>query len=228
MLLMRKAAAELAGTFVLVFAGCGAIMVAERFPGSVPPGGVPVAFGLAVAAMVYALGHISGAHFNPAVTFAFALTRQFPKREVLAYWFAQFCGAILAVGILKGLLPPGSAHGATVPQVSSLQALGWEFILTFCLMFVIIAVATDTRAIGTMAGAAIGATVTLAALIGGPVSGASLNPARSLAPALFQGEPGRLWVYFVGPMAGASLAAFAYQWIRCETSDQPGGPKGCC
>lgn len=235
----RKAAAELVGTFMLVFAGCGSIMVAERFPGSVPPGAIPVVFGLVIAAMIYAVGHISGAHFNPAVTFAFALARHFPKREVVSYWLAQFLGAGLAMGALFLLLPNGSSYGATVPHVTLAQTFGWELVLTFCLMFVIIAVATDTRAVGTMAGAAIGATVTLASLVGGPITGASMNPARSLAPALFQGEVGVLGVYFLGPCVGAALAAFAYEWMRCETNRQPAvadnesdanrkGAKGCC
>jgi len=224
----HKAAAELVGTFIIVFAGCGSIMVGERFPGSVPPGAIPVVFGLVVAAMIYAVGHISGAHFNPAVTLAFALARHFPKREVLSYWSAQFLGGLLAIGALYVLLPFGFTYGATVPHVTLGQTFGWELILTFSLMFVIIAVATDTRAVGTMAGAAIGATVALAATVGGPVTGASMNPARSLAPALFQGELGVLWVYFLGSFVGAALAVFTYQWIRCESSEKLGVAKGCC
>ncbi len=178
MLLIRKALAEMIGTFAIVFAGCGSVMVMERFPGSYPATVIPVVFGLIVAAMIYALGHISGAHFNPAVTLAFAVSRHFPVKEVLSYWTAQFGGAILAIFILTLLLPQGASYGATIPHVPVAQALGWEIILTFFLMFVIIAVATDTRAVGTMAGAAIGATVMLAAFIGGPVTGASMNPAN--------------------------------------------------
>ncbi len=212
---IEKAVAELVGTFAIVFAGCGGVMVAERFPGSLPPGAVPVVFGLVGTAMIYALGHISGAHFNPAVTAAFALARHFPGRQVLAYWAAQTAGAFLAVSLLALLLPGGALFGATVPAVPALSAVLWELILTFFLMFVIIAVATDTRAEGTMAGAAIGATVTFSAFLGGPVTGASMNPARSLAPAVFQGRLDVIWIYFAGPFAGAILAAFLYQWIRC-------------
>lgn len=214
--IVNRAIAEAVGTFALVFAGCGSLMVAERFPGSLPSEVIPVVFGLTVAAMIYAVGHISGAHFNPAVTFAFALARHFPKKEVLAYWMAQGLGGLAAMLLLSVLLPEGSSFGATVPHIAVWKAVIWEAVLTFFLMFVIIAVATDTRAEGTMAGAAIGATVMLAAFVGGPVTGASLNPARSLAPALWQGQMNVLWIYIVGPMLGASSGAVLYTWIRGE------------
>jgi MIP family channel proteins len=189
-------------------------MVSARFPGTIPNGAIPVVFGLAVAAMIYAVGHISGAHFNPAVTFAFALARHFPKREVLFYWLAQCLGALIAIFLLAAILPKGSTFGATTPHIAPWMAVVWEMILTFFLMFVIIAVATDTRAEGTMAGAAIGATVMLAAFVGGPVTGASLNPARSLAPAILEGRTDVLWIYVLGPMLGAAMAALFYTWIR--------------
>ncbi len=232
--LASKMAAEFIGTFAIVFAGCGAVMVAERFPGSVAGGAIPVVFGLTVAAMIYAVGHISGAHFNPAVTAAFAVARHFPVRQIPAYWAAQFVGAFAATGLLYALLPPGSTFGAAVPHVSVPQAVGWEVVLTFFLMFVIIAVATDTRAVGTMAGAAIGSTVTLAAYVGGPVTGAAMNPARALAPAFAEGQLTSLWIYFVGPLVGAVAAAKLYEWIRChsqEAEDTPsksGAAGGCC
>ena len=180
---ISKALAEAVGTFAIVFVGCGGIMVAERFPGSIAKLAIPVLFGLVVIAMVYALGHISGAHFNPAVTAAFALARHFPLNQVLVYWVAQFLGALVATVSLTLLLPAGELYGATIPMVSPLRAVAWEAVLTFFLMFVIMAVATDTRAVGTMAGAAIGATVLFDALLGGPVTGASMNPERSFAPA---------------------------------------------
>ncbi len=214
--LIRKGVAEFVGTFTLVFAGCGALMVSERFPGTVAPGSVAVIFGLVVASVIYAVGHISGAHINPAVTIAFTLTRHFPKREVPIYLAGQFLGAIFAMGILTLLLPEGLQYGATVPHVSSLQAFGWEVVMTFILMFVIMAVATDTRALGTMAGAAVGAAVAVDAFVGGPVTGASMNPARSLAPALASGNFEGLWIYLVAPTVGAVLAAWLYVWIRCE------------
>ena len=176
--LLRKSLGELAGTFALVFAGCGSIMVAARFPGSLPVSLVPVVFGLVVAVMVYAVGHISGAHFNPAVTVAFAVVRHFPRKEVLAYCAAQILGGLAAVGLLAVLLPSGSAYGATIPSVGLLQAFLWEVVLTFFLMFVITSVATDTRAVGPMAGVAIGATVMFCAVVGGPITGASMNPAH--------------------------------------------------
>ncbi len=214
--LLNKSIAEAVGTFALVFMGCGGLMVAERFPGTLPQGAIPVVFGLTVAAMIYAVGHISGAHFNPAVTFAFAIVRHFPKKEILPYWVAQCLGGLAAILLLFVLLPEGSSFGATIPQITAWKAVAWETILTFFLMFVIIAVATDTRAEGTMAGAAIGATVMLVAFIGGPVTGASLNPARSLAPAIFQGRMDVFWIYVIGPMLGASTGAILYTWIRGE------------
>lgn len=216
-ILSKKALAELIGTFSMVFLGCGSVMVAERFPGTINHAGISIIFGLAVAVMIYALGHISGAHFNPAVTLAFAAARHFPFEEVLAYWAAQMTGAVFAIGVLKIILPMGQLYGATVPAVSWGQALCWEMILTFFLMFVIVAVATDTRAVGTMAGAAIGGTVMLAAWVGGPVTGASMNPARSFAPALFEGRLEVMWIYVVGPCLGAVAAALLYEAIRLSS-----------
>ncbi|HVM32291.1 MAG TPA: MIP family channel protein [bacterium] len=218
-LLLKKSLGEALGTFTLVFAGCGSVMVAERFPGSISNAGISVIFGLAVAVMIYALGHISGAHFNPAVTLAFAAARHFPLGQVLAYWSAQFAGALAAIGLLKVILPLGRTYGSTLPAVSNWQALIWEVLLTFFLMFVIMAVATDTKAVGTMAGAAIGGTVLLAAWLGGPVTGASMNPARSLAPALFEGKLDVYWIYLVGPCLGAVLASFFYEAIRLAPAE---------
>ncbi len=212
--LLKRSLAEFIGTFTLVFAGCGSIMVVERFPGSLSPSVISVVFGLAVAVMIYAVGHVSGAHFNPAVTLAFAAARHFPFEEVLAYWLSQFVAAFAAIATLGVILPAGKSYGATTPSVPLLQALSWEIILTFFLMFVIVAVATDTKAVGTMAGAAIGGTVMLGAWIGGPVTGASMNPARSLAPALFEGRLDVMWIYIVGPCIGAVLAALFYEAIR--------------
>lgn len=212
--LLKRSVAEAIGTFTLVFAGCGSLMVADRFPGALSPTVVPVIFGLAVAVMIYAVGHISGAHFNPAVTLGFAVARHFPPAQVAYYWTAQITGALTAIGSLTLLLPAGRVYGTTYSSVHPPQALAWEGILTFFLMFVIMAVATDTKAEGTMAGAAIGGTVMLGAFIGGPVTGASMNPARSLAPALFEGHWDGLWIYLVGPCLGAVLAAWLYEAIR--------------
>lgn len=218
--LVHKSVAEAVGTFAIVFAGCGSVMIAERFPHSIPASAPPIVFGLTVTAMIYALGHISGAHFNPAVTLAFSASKHFPKKQAPAYWAGQFLGACMAMILLYLLLPAGHSFAATTPAIPTLQATAWEAILTFFLMMVIIAVATDARAVGTMAGAAIGATVMLCAFMGGPVTGASMNPARSLAPALFQGTESSLWIYFLGPSIGALSAAFLYGWMRTEPSTQ--------
>lgn len=237
--LASKSVAEFIGTFALVFAGCGVVMVSERMPGSIAPAAVPMVFGLVVTVMIYAVGHVSGAHFNPAVSLAFAVARHFPRRQLVAYWIAQFLGALAAIGLLVLTLPSGQTFGATVPSVPVVSALVWEVVLTFFLMLVIVSVATDHRAVGVMAGAAIGGAVALAAFVGGPVTGASMNPARSLAPAIAEGRLGDLWIYFVGPAIGAVAAAFLYNAIRCQgvtvvtdqaTSDRRESKeaRGCC
>ncbi|MCB0404862.1 MAG: aquaporin [Bdellovibrionales bacterium] len=214
MRLSHKAVAEFIGTFALVFAGCGSVMLLERLPGAISPSAIPLVFGIVIACMIYAVGHVSGAHFNPAVTLAFSVARHFPMKEVPAYWAAQFGGAIFASFLLSALWPAGVSFGATVSILDSFSALLVEAILSFFLMFVIIAVATDTRAVGTMAGMAIGGIVSVAAYVGGPLTGASMNPARSLAPALFEHRMGGLWVYFLGPALGTVVAALVYEWIR--------------
>ena len=183
--------------------------------------GVAVAFGLAITTMIYALGHVSGAHFNPAVSFGFALTRHFPWRSVGAYWAAQAAGAIVAAALLRASLGDVADVGATLPSGSDGQSFLWEVVLTFFLMLVVMAVATDTRAVGEAAALAVGGTVGLCALVGGPVSGASLNPARSLGPALVSGEIGSLWIYLLAPLAGAALGALAYQYLRGLSSSPP-------
>jgi aquaporin NIP len=212
--LVQRVSAEFIGTFCLVFCGCGAIMVAERFPVSLPGPAIALAFGLAVGVMIYALGHVSGAHFNPAVTLGFASVGRCPWNIARWYWLAQFSAALAAIALLDLALPGGAGFGATLPKAGLLASLAWEAVLTFFLMFVILAVATDPRVPADFAGLAIGATVTLDALVGGPVSGASMNPARSLAPALWQGTASSLWIYFLGPAAGAVAAAQAYEVLR--------------
>jgi aquaporin NIP len=211
-------AAELVGTFALVFAGCGAVMVDEKTQ-ALGHVGVAISFGLVIMVMIYAVGHISGAHFNPAVTFAFALSRHFPWARAFGYWTAQLLGALAAAAILRGSLGNVAHVGATLPAGSQGQSFLWELVLTFFLMFVITAVATDTRAVGEAAAIAIGGTVGLDAMFGGPISGASMNPARSIGPALVSGDLHALWLYVLAPLAGAALGALAYQFIRGE----PGG-----
>jgi len=213
---LSRLISESIGSFGIVFMGCGAVMVAERFPGSFPPGGVALVFGLVVAALVYTLGHISGAHFNPAVTVAFASVNRFPRAEVLPYLASQYVGATLAVWVLAYLLPAGESYGATIPKVAAIPAVVWEAILTFFLMFSVMAVGTDKRAVGILGGIVVGTVVTIDALVGGPVTGASMNPARSLGPCLAEGRLDVYWIYFVGPMIGALAGAWGYEWIREE------------
>jgi MIP family channel proteins len=216
--LARRAAAEGLAAFALVFAGCGAIVANARYDSSLGTVGVALVFGLVIMVMVYATGHLSGAHINPAVTAAFALTRHFPAKEAIAYVVAQCLGALAGALVLLAAWTDKPANlGATVPSVGTGTALLYEIVLTAFLMFVIVAVATDTRAVGAAAAIAIGGTVGLDALFGGPVTGASMNPARSLGPALAAGEWRDFWVYVAGPLAGASLGALAYQLVRGES-----------
>ncbi len=220
----RRAAAEFVGTFGLVFSGCGAIITNAVTGGTVTHVGVGLTFGLIIATMIYATGHISGAHFNPAVTLAFAATRHFPLALVPAYLAAQFGGAIAASITLRLLFGDVAYLGTTLPAGGAGQSLVLEVVLTFFLMFVIISVATDTRAVGQAAALAIGGTVGLEALFAGPISGASMNPARSLAPALVSGMWTAQWLYIVGPIVGALLGAFAYQFIRGERAGADADP----
>jgi aquaporin NIP len=214
-LLLRRAGAEFVGVYALVAAGCGAIMV-NTLTGALTHVGVAVTFGLVILVMIAATGHLSGAHFNPAVTLAFALIRHFPWREVPLYVGAQLLGATSGALTLLFLFGPVANLGATLPSGSVLQSLGLEILLTAVLMFVITSVATDTRAVGQLAALAIGATVTLDALWGGPISGASMNPARSFGPALVSGQWQAHWIYWVGPIVGACLGAGVYQLLRGE------------
>ena len=209
----RSLAAEAIGTFALVFVGGGAIMVDEE-SGGLGSVGIALAFGLVIMAMVYAVGHISGAHLNPAVTLVFSLRRHFPVARVPWYWAAQVTGALSAAVLLRISLGDVADVGATTPSGSQAQSFLWEVVLTAILLFVIMAVATDTRAVGEAAAIAIGGTIALASLVGGPISGASLNPARSLGPAIASGVGDSLWLYLVAPLVGGTLGALAYELVR--------------
>ena len=215
--LWRRSLVEGIGTFFLVLAGCGAVVADTRYDGALGTVGIALVFGLVVMAMISATGHLSGAHLNPAVTVAFALTRHFPLRDVAGYVAAQTVGAIIAALLLLAAWPERPADlGATIPSVGVITALAYEVALTAALMFVIISVATDVRAWGSGAALAIGATVALDAMFGGPVTGASMNPARSFGPALATGQWQDFWLYLVGPFVGAAVGALSYQLVRGE------------
>ena len=213
----RRAAAEAVGTFALVFAGCGAIVTDSQRDGALGVVGVGLVFFLVLLAAIASLGHVSGAHFNPGVSLSFFLTRHLPARDLFAYWAAQLAGALLAALLLLVIWPDQPADlGATVPSVSAGRALLIELVLTALLMLVIMSVATDTRAVGAPAALAIAAAVGLAAIAFGPLTGASLNLARSFGPALAAGQFQDFWVYAIGPLAGAPLGAVLYQFLRGE------------
>jgi len=209
----RRPGAEFVGTFVVVLASCGSVIVDSQ-TGALGHIGVALAPGLAVMVMIAAVGHISGAHFNPAVTLAFAITRHFSWRELPGYWLAQLAGAISAAACLWLLFGRVANLGANQPDGTALQAVGLEVLVTATLMFVITAVATDTRAVGQMAAVAIGGTVALNLIWDGPISGASMNPARSFGPALLAGAWDAQWVYWLGPLLGAVIGAALYQALR--------------
>ena len=203
---LKKYFAECLGTFGLVFCGTGAVVVNEVSGGSVTHVGIAVTFGLIIMAMIYAFGEISGAHFNPAVTIAFAINKNFSTKEIIPYITSQLVGGVLASIILLFLFPSSKDLGGTNPSGSNAQSFVLEVILTFILMIVIVKVATGSKEQGMFAGLAIGAVVLLEAMFGGPISGASMNPARSIAPALVSGELKHLWIYILAPIGGALLA----------------------
>ncbi|CAA2933776.1 aquaporin NIP1-1-like [Olea europaea subsp. europaea] len=212
---IQKVIAEGFGTYFLIFAGCAAVVVNADKEEVITQPGIAIVWGLVVMAMVYSVGHISGAHFNPAVTIAFATCKRFPLRQVPAYIAAQVIGATLASGTLRLLFMGKHDHFAgTLPTGSDLQSFVMEFIITFYLMFVISGVATDNRAIGELAGLAIGATILLNVMFAGPISGASMNPVRSLGPAIVSNRYEGIWIYIVGPTLGAIAGAWAYNIIR--------------
>ena len=215
---MKKYYAEAIGTFAMIFCGTGAMTINEITNGSISHVGVAMVWGLIVMAMIYAFGDISGAHFNPAVSIGFAIAKKFSWQEVPKYMFAQAIGAILASGLLWFLFPESQFLGETVPAdgFPPYRAAILEFILTFFLMLVIINVSTGSKEIGTMAGIAIGGVILLEAMFAGPMTKASMNPIRSIAPALFTGNFQYLWLYISAPILGAATAVFSCKLVKDE------------
>ncbi len=216
---MKRFAAEFLGTFALVFAGTGAIIIDETTGGSITHVGVALTFGLIVLAMIYTVGDISGAHLNPAVTVGFWAARRLPNRDVLPYIGSQTVGAIIASGLLRLLFPQSILLGATLPAGPWWQSFVLEIVLTALLMLVILNVSTGAKEKGITAGIAVGSVIALEAMFAGPISGASMNPARSLAPALISGHFEHLSIYLLAPPLGACIAVLACRCVREE---------GCC
>ena len=222
--LLRRAASEAIAAFALIFTVGGAAAEEGAHKAVLGLPAQAAVSGLAIMGLIYAIGHLSGAHINPAVTLAFTMTRHFPRRDAVAYIVAQLTGAASAGLVLLAAWPDKPGHlGANIASVSTGTALLYEGLLSALLMFVIISVATDTRAVGAGAAIAIGGIVILDILVGGGVSGASMNPARSFGPALASGTWTHFWIYVVGPVAGTTLGAFAYQFIR--TPQTPPGAR---
>jgi aquaporin Z len=217
---MNKYIAELIGTFALVFCGTGAIVINQQSGGAVTHVGISLTFGLIVMAMIYSLGNISGAHMNPAVTLAFTVAGRFQLKQVLPYIISQLAGAFLASVTLKYLFPSDETLGTTLPAGSEMQSFILEFILTFFLMFVIINVATGSKEQGMFAGLAIGSTVLLEAMFAGPICGASMNPARSISPAIVSGHLEHLWIYIAAPISGAAFAILIYKILHYKSNKE--------
>jgi aquaporin NIP len=212
--MMKKYVAELIGTFAIVFCGTGAIIIDQQSNGAVTHVGIAMTFGLIVMAMIYALGDVSGAHFNPAVSVAFVIAKKFELKQLLPYITSQLMGAIIASLVLKVLFPTNELLGTTLPAGSELQSFVLEFILTFLLMLVILSVSSGSKEQGMFAGLAIGSVILLEAMFAGPICGASMNPARSLAPALISNHLEHLWLYLLAPTTGAASSVFIWKYIH--------------
>lgn len=212
----KRIIAEAIGTFALVFCGTGAIVINEFTGGTVTHPGIAITFGLIVMGMIYAFGDISGAHINPAVTIAFAYAKKFPWKEVPLYVLAQLIGAIAASLLLLFLFPENELLGTTLPKIGVFKVFIFEILLSFFLMVVIINVSTGAKEIGVIAGIAIGGVVLLEALFAGPITGASMNPARSLAPALVSGNLQHLWLYLTAPIIGCIIAVVSCRLVKDE------------
>lgn len=211
---LKNYLSEFIGTFAIVFCGTGAIIIDQETHGAISHVGIAITFGLIVMAMIYALGNVSGAHFNPAVSIAFYVAGKFPVKELLPYILSQLSGALFASALLRILFPTNNLLGATMPVGSELQSFIMEFILTFLLMLVIMNVAHGSHEQGMFAGLAIGSVVLLEAMFGGPISGASMNPARSFSPAIISGHLEHLWIYFLAPISGAILGVGCWKFMK--------------
>ncbi|HYG50251.1 MAG TPA: aquaporin, partial [Flavobacteriales bacterium] len=209
----RKYVAEAVGTFALVFCGTGAIVINQETNGAITHPGIALTFGMIVAVMIFALGDVSGAHMNPAVTLSFALAKRFPAKEIIPYIIAQAAGAFCASILLKTLFMDNETLGSTIPSGTDIQSFILEIVLTFLLVLVIFNVSTGAKEKGITAAIAIGATVGLEALFAGPVCGASMNPIRSLSPAIVSNHTEHLWVYLTAPFAGAFIGVFIHQLL---------------
>ena len=216
---LRKYISELIGTFALVFCGTGAIVINNETNGAVTHVGVAITFGFIVMSMIYALGNISGAHLNPAVSIAFVLSGRFQLKQLLPYIASQIAGALLASLTLRCLFPENELLGTTLPAGAEGQSFILEFILTFFLMLVIINVATGSKEQGMFAGLAIGSVVLLEAMFAGPICGASMNPARSVAPAIVSGHIEHLWIYLIAPCSGAALAIPTWKFLTASNPE---------
>ena len=216
---VKKYVGEFIGTFALVFAGTGAIVINEISGGAVTHVGIALTFGLIVLAMIYTLGDISGAHLNPAVTLGFFAARRLPARELAPYIFSQCMGAVAASLLMRALFPQNATLGATVPSGPAMQSFVLELVLTAMLMFVILGVSTGAAEKGITAGLVVGSVIGLEAMFAGPICGASMNPARSLGPAVVSGQLGSLWIYLVAPACGAGLGVLGCRCVR---------EAGCC
>ena len=211
---MKKYVAEFIGTFAMVFCGTGAIIINQQTGGAITHVGIAITFGLIVTAMIYTFGSTSGAHFNPAVTIAFSIAGLFNPKQIIPFVVAQILGALTASFTLHFLFPENISLGATMPSGSAMQSLVLEFILTYFLMLVILFTSQGSKEVGVMAGLAIGGTVLLEAMFAGPICGASMNPARSIAPAIVSGNFNSLWIYIFAPIIGAILASSIWKLLR--------------
>lgn len=211
---MKKSLAEFIGTFALVFCGTGAIVINQELNGVIGHLGIALTFGAIVAVMIYALGDVSGAHLNPAVTFGFWIAKEFPAKEIAPYIIGQFAGAFAASGLLHWMFPAHQTLGSTLPSGSELQSFLMEVIISYILLLVIFQVAKGTKEKGMFAGIAIGSVVLITSIFAGPICGSSMNPARSLAPALISGNMQHIWIYMTAPFIGTFLAFVSWKYFK--------------